>query len=83
MLRRLQKMMALAMVIALFTALAGAALGSLGGVLTSQRLTAYRLRELERRVERLGQLLERTFRLEGRMDQAEHSLRELRGGGAA
>ena len=59
--------------------LAGSAVGAFGGVMASARLTQYRLRMLEEKVEKHNSLVERTFRLEGRMDEAEHDIRELKG----
>lgn len=57
---------------------AGTLLGSLFGVLTAQKLTQYRLAQLEEKVNRHNNLIERTFRLEGRMDEAEHDIRDLK-----
>ena len=53
-------------------------LGSCGGVMASSRLTQYRLAQLEKQVNRHNQVIERTFRLEGRMDEAEHDIRDLK-----
>ncbi len=53
-------------------------LGSCAGVLASSRLTQYRLAALEKQVNRHNQVIERTFRLEGRMDEAEHDIRDLK-----
>lgn len=53
-------------------------LGSCAGVLASQSLTQYRLKKLEEKVEKHNSVIERTFRLEGRMDEAEHELRDLK-----
>ncbi len=53
-------------------------LGSGGGVLASQRLTQYRLAELEKQVSRHNQVIERTFKLEGRMTEVEHDVRDLK-----
>ena len=58
--------------------LAGSAVGAFGGVMASARLTQYRLRMLEEKVEKHNSLVERTFRLEGRMDEAEHDIRDLK-----
>ena len=52
--------------------------GSCAGVLASS-LTQYRLAQLEKRVAQHNNLIERTYRLEGRMDEAEHGLQEIRG----
>lgn len=57
---------------------AGTLLGSLFGVLAAQKLTQYRLAQLEDKVNKHNNLIERTFRLEGRMDEAEHDIRDLK-----
>lgn len=57
---------------------AGTLLGSLFGVLAAQKLTRYRLSQLEEKVSRHNNLIERTYRLEGRMDEAEHDIRDLK-----
>ena len=57
---------------------AGTLLGSLFGILTAQKLTQYRLSQLEEKVNRHNNLIERTFKLEGRMDEAEHEIRDLK-----
>ena len=57
---------------------AGTLLGSLFGVLTAQKLTQYRLSQLEEKVNKHNHLIERTYRLEGRMDEAEHDIRDLK-----
>ena len=58
-------------------------LGSCAGVVASSRLTQYRLSQLEKQVSRHNQVIERTFRLEGRMDVAEHDIRDLKQRGRA
>ena len=57
---------------------AGTLLGSLFGVLAAQKLTQYRLSQLEDKVNKHNNLIERTFRLEGRMDEAEHDIRDIK-----
>ena len=57
---------------------AGTLLGSLFGVLTAQKLTQYRLSQLEEKVSKYNNVIERTFRLEGRMDEAEHDIRDIK-----
>lgn len=57
---------------------AGTLLGSLFGVLTAQKLTQYRLAQLEEKVSKHNNLIERTFRLEGRMTEAEHEIIDLK-----
>ena len=50
-------------------------------VLGSVHLTNYRLSQLEEKVDKHNQVVERTFRLEGRMDEAEHDIRDLKRSG--
>lgn len=57
---------------------AGTMLGSLFGVLAAQKLTQYRLSQLEEKVNKHNNLIERTFKLEGRMDEAEHDIKDLK-----
>ena len=56
---------------------------SLAGVYFANRkssvLIEYRLKELEKKVDRHNQVVERTFALEGRMNEAEHDIRDLKG----
>ena len=44
----------------------------------SQNLIAYRLEQLEKKVDKHNQVIERTFRLEGRMDEVEHDITQIR-----
>lgn len=53
-------------------------LGSLGGVMATSSLTSYRLKRLEDEVGKHNKVIERTFRLEGRMDEVEHEVRDLK-----
>lgn len=59
--------------------LAGSGLGAFGGVMASARLTQYRIQQLEDKVSKHNNLIERTFRLEGRMDEAEHDIKDIKG----
>ena len=58
--------------------LAGTAIGSVAGILTSQRLTEYRLKQLEQKVEKHNQLVERTCRLEGMTAALQRHVEELK-----
>ncbi len=64
--------------------LAGTLLGSLFGILTANRLTNYRLGQLEKKVGKHNHLVERMFQLEqdvavldNRQKVSEHRLRDL------
>ena len=51
-------------IISALIALGGSLLGTLGGIMVSNKLTAYRLEQLEKKVEKHNNLITRTFRLE-------------------
>ena len=53
-------------------------LGSLGGAMATGSLTSYRLKRLEDEVGKHNRIIERTFRLEGRMDEVEHEVCDLK-----
>ena len=57
---------------------AGTLLGSLFGVLAAQKLTQYRLSQLEEKVNKHNNLLERTFKLEGQMEECQHDIKDLK-----
>ena len=59
--------------------LLGSGLGSLIGVITSSKLPQYRIQKLEEQVSKHNNMVERTYKLEGRMDEAEHDIRDLKG----
>lgn len=56
----------------------GTLLGSLLGVVAAQKLTQYRLAQLEEKVNRHNNLIERTFRLEGQMAECQHDIKDLK-----
>ena len=55
--------------------LCGSAMGSVLGVMASAKLTQYRIEQLEKKVDKHNQVIERTFRLEGRADLMEEDLK--------
>ena len=56
-------------------AFAGSVIGTFAGVLTSSKLTEYRLKELEKKVEKHNNLVERMFILEDRVNLHEEKLK--------
>ena len=64
-------------VVAAFS-LAGTVIGSLMGILTANKLVNYRLKKLEEKVQAHNNLIQRTYRREGRMSEAEHNIRDMR-----
>ena len=67
-----------AIVVALIGVL-GSGLGAFVGVMTSAKLTQFRLQRLEEKVDKHNSVIERTFKLEGRMTEVEHDIRDLKG----
>ena len=47
------------------------------GILTANKLVNYRLKKLEEKVQAHNNLVERTYKLEGRMSEAEHNIRYM------
>lgn len=58
-------------------ALAGTLVGSGGGILAASRLTNYRIRQLEKRVEKHNSVVERTALLEKEINVANHRIKDL------
>ena len=60
--------------------LTGTLLGSLGGILTANRLTNYRIEELEKKVEKHNSIVERTTVLERDIKSVWRSIDDMKGG---
>lgn len=58
--------------------LIGTLVGSLSGILVSNRLTTYRIGQLEEKVNKHNQVVERTYKLEGQMLEAQHDIRDMK-----
>lgn len=57
---------------------AGTLLGSLIGVIAAQKLTQYRLAQLEEKVNKHNNLVERMTKVEGRITKNEHDIADLK-----
>jgi hypothetical protein len=64
---------------ALFTVL-GTAIGTFGGIVTSNKLTQYRIQQLEKKVERHNDVVNRTFVLEREVKSVWHNIDEIKDG---
>lgn len=51
-------------------------IGTFAGILASSKLTAYRIGELEKKVDKHNTVIERTYKLEARVDVIENTLDE-------
>lgn len=58
--------------------LLGTLVGSLAGIVTSNKLVTYRLEQLETKVNKHNNLIERTFKLEGEMTEVQHDIKDLK-----
>ena len=56
----------------------GSVLGSLLGIIATSTLTQYRLSQLEEKVNKHNSIVERTYSLEGRVNELEHDVKDLK-----
>ena len=56
----------------------GTILGTYAGVLTGSKLTEYRIKQLESKVAKHNEVVERTFKLEGQVLELQHDVRDLK-----
>lgn len=59
--------------------LIGTLAGTFGGILVSNRLTNYRIEQLEKKVAQHNSVIERTYKLEGQMTEVQHDILDLKG----
>lgn len=52
--------------------------GSLLGILAANKLTNYRIEQLEKKVQAHNNLVERTYLLEGQMKECQHEIADLK-----
>lgn len=57
---------------------AGTLIGTLGGILASNKLTNYRIEQLEKRVEKHNNVIERVYKLEKNEAVIEEEIEQLR-----
>lgn len=58
--------------------LIGTLAGSFLGVVAASKLTQYRLAQLEEKVNKHNNIIERTFILEGKMEECRHDINDLK-----
>ena len=58
---------------------AGTLAGSFLGVVAASRLTQFRLQQLEDKVSKHNNIIERTYVLEGKVTELQHDVKELKG----
>ena len=58
--------------------LCGTLLGSLCGILAANKLTNYRVEQLEKKVAAHNNLIDRTYKLEGAVTEMQHDIKDLK-----
>lgn len=58
--------------------LVGTLLGTLGGILASQKLTSYRISQLEQKVDKHNNLIDRMYKVESKITLVEQELNEIK-----
>lgn len=58
--------------------LIGTLAGTFGGILVSNKLTTYRIEQLEKKVAQHNNVVERTYKLEGQMTEVQHDIRDMK-----
>ena len=56
----------------------GTLAGSFLGVVAASKMTHFRLEQLEQRVNKHNNLIERTYKLEGQMAECQHDIKDLK-----
>ena len=64
-------------VVVAIVSLVGTVFGSVIGILTSNKLTAYRIEQLEKKVDKHNSVVERTYQLEEKIKVANHRIEDL------
>lgn len=67
-------------IIVALLSLGGTLIGTYGGILTSSRLTNYRLQKLEEKVNKHNNLIERMYEVEGEIDNIKNEIKLRHGG---
>ena len=66
-------------IIVALISLIGTIIGSLGGILASSKMTTYRIEQLEKKVEKHNNVVERMYRLETQVAVDEEEIEHLKG----
>lgn len=65
-------------IIVAIIALAGTAIGSLGGILAANRLTTYRIEQLEQKVDKHNSVVERITVMEVKLEEHQEDLKIIK-----
>lgn len=56
----------------------GTCVGSVGGILTANKLVEYRLKQLEKKVELHNNAVERLYKAEGHIEELQHDVKDIK-----
>lgn len=65
-------------VIIALVSFAGTVVGTIGGIIATNKLVTYRLEQLEKKVDLHNNAVERLFKVEGQMLEAQHDIKDLK-----
>ena len=65
-------------IISSILSLVGTLGGTFGGILVASKLTNYRIEQLENKVEKHNGVIERTYKLEGKVTELQHEVADLK-----
>ena len=66
-----------AILIALFS-LIGTLVGTFGGIITGTKLMNYRIQQLEKKVEKHNNVVERMYKAEGHIEELQHDIKDIK-----
>lgn len=65
-------------IIVALVSFAGTVIGTIGGIMATNKLVTYRLEQLEKKVDLHNNAVERLFKVEGKMDEVQHDIKDLK-----
>lgn len=61
-----------------FFSLIGTLIGTFGGIITGSKLMNYRIEQLEKKVEKHNNVVERMFKAEGHIEELQHDVKDIK-----
>lgn len=65
-------------IIVALVSFAGTVIGTIGGIIATNKLVTYRLEQLEKKVDLHNNAVERLFKVEGQLLEAQHDIKDLK-----
>lgn len=65
-------------IITAFFSLIGTLIGTFGGIITGSKLMNYRIEQLEKKVEKHNNVVERMFIAEGHIEELQHDVKDIK-----